>query len=199
MKTDTPVPVRLADYRPPEFLIDRIDLVIALDPEATRVNARMQVRRNPKAAGAAGNLTLDGEHLVLDRIAVNGHEVPPEGYRRDATSLTLLATPAEAFSLEIATTINPEANTALQGIYRSRGIYCSQCEAQGFRRITYFLDRPDVLSKYTVRLEASVAEAPVLLANGNPLERGTLDGGKRHYALWKDPFPKPCYLFAIES
>ena len=91
----------------------------------------------------------------------------------------------------------PKANKALTGLYLSRGIYCTQCEAQGFRRITYFLDRPDVLATYTMRIEADRAEAPVLLSNGNPLERGTLDGGKRHYAVWRDPHPKPCYLFAL--
>ncbi|MET0638409.1 MAG: aminopeptidase N, partial [Hyphomicrobium sp.] len=109
----------------------------------------------------------------------------------------ILTPPKEPFTLEVVTYVNPKANTALQGIYLSRNVYCSQCEAQGFRRITYFLDRPDVLAKYTVRLEADVATAPILLANGNPLKRGTLAGGERHFAVWEDPHPKPSYLFAV--
>ena len=109
----------------------------------------------------------------------------------------IAAPPKDSFTLEVTTLVNPEVNTALQGIYLSRGVYCSQCEAQGFRRITYFLDRPDVLARYRVRLEADVETAPVLLANGNPVERGTLADRKRHYAVWHDPHPKPSYLFAI--
>ena len=197
MKTDTPRPIRLEDYRPPDFLIDKVGLAIALDPVRTEVVSKLHIRRNPKADGGKANLKLDGELLELKHVALNGHDLTPDDYVRDDLSLTLSKTPQGPFTLSITTVINPQANTALQGIYRSRGVYCSQCEAQGFRRITFFLDRPDVLSKYTVRLEADAREAPVLLANGNPLERGTLDGGKRHYAVWKDPFPKPCYLFAV--
>ena len=118
-------------------------------------------------------------------------------YRRQRHEPDASAPPKEPFTLEIDDVVNPKANTALQGIYLSRGVYCSQCEAQGFRRITYFLDRPDVLAEYTVRLEADIETAPVLLANGNPVERGTLSGGERHYAVWHDPHPKPSYLFAI--
>ncbi len=142
-------------------------------------------------------LKLDGELLKLESVAVDGKKLKPSAYRVGETSLTILAPPKEPFTLEVVTHINPKANTALQGIYLSRDVYCSQCEAQGFRRITYFLDRPDVLAKYTVRLEADVKAAPVLLANGNPVERGTLPGGERHYAVWDDPHPKPSYLFAI--
>ena len=197
MKTDTPQPIHLEDYRPPEFLIDKTDLTIALNPTRTRVDARLAIRRNPAGANTSAPLRLDGEHLELSRIAIDGREIGPHDYASDDTGLTLLVTPQQPFSLELTTYINPEANTALQGIYRSRGVYCSQCEAEGFRRITYFLDRPDVLSVYTVRLEADAKECPVLLANGNPTERGTLKGGERHYAVWKDPHPKPCYLFAV--
>ncbi len=120
----------------------------------------------------------------------------PSDYQRTDKELVIGAPPAGPFTLETVTYCNPEANKALTGLYLSRGIYCTQCEAQGFRRITYFLDRPDVLATYTVRLEADRDEAPVLLSNGDPVERGTLEGGKRHYAVWRDPFPKPCYLFA---
>jgi aminopeptidase N len=199
MKPEAPRPVLLADYRPPDFLIDVIDLDIKLDPHRTRIKAKSRVRRNDKAsnANAAAKLTLDGEYLELEAIAVNGKALTPEDYDADDTSLTLHAVPKKPFTLEITTIVSPEANTALQGIYLSRGTYCSQCEAQGFRRITYFIDRPDVLSVYSVRLEADVATCPVLLANGNLSERGTLDGGKSHYAVWRDPHPKPCYLFAV--
>ncbi len=197
MKPETPRPVLLADYRPPDFLIDHVDLDISLDPSRTRVAAKLRVRRNPKAANIASKLTLDGEYLELERIALNGIELKPKDYTTNDTSLTLHAVPNKPFTLDLTTVVSPDANTALQGIYLSRGVYCSQCEAQGFRRITYFLDRPDVLSIYSVRLEAGVDTAPILLANGNLAERGTLSNGKRHYAVWRDPHPKPCYLFAV--
>ncbi|WP_045836066.1 aminopeptidase N [Hyphomicrobium sp. 99] len=198
MKSENPKPVLLADYRAPEFLIDTVHLDIALAPSKTRVASKLTVRRNPNsAASGKAPLTLDGEFLKLESIALDGKVLKPSSYRVDDTSLTILAPPKEPFTLEIETVVNPKANTALQGIYLSRGVYCSQCEAQGFRRITYFLDRPDVLAKYTVRLEADIETAPVLLANGNPVERGTLADGERHYAVWHDPHPKPSYLFAI--
>ncbi|MFT3730998.1 MAG: aminopeptidase N [Hyphomicrobium sp.] len=198
MKADNPKPVLLADYRPPEFLIDSVHLDIALAPVKTRVTSKLHIRRNPDSE-AAGKvpLKLDGELLKLESVTLDGKKLKPSSYRVTETGLTISSPPKEPFTLEIVTTINPKANTALQGIYLSRGVYCSQCEAQGFRRITYFLDRPDVLAKYTVRLEADVATAPVLLANGNPVERGTLSGGDRHYAVWEDPHPKPSYLFAV--
>ncbi len=196
MKPETTRPVLLADYKPPAYLISKVDLAIALDPQRTRVKAKSIVSRNPKS-NAPRALRLDGEFLELESLSVNGRELAASGYALDETGLTIHAPPASPFTLEIATAINPQANTALQGLYLSRGVYCSQCEAQGFRRITFFIDRPDVLSVYTVRLEADLAAAPILLANGNPKERGTLDNGQRHYAVWHDPFPKPCYLFAV--
>jgi len=198
MKSDTPKPVLLADYRPPDFLIDTVDLDIVLDPTRTRVTSKLTLRRNPKTkVSAKAPLKLDGELLELESILLNGKALKRSAYTANETGLTLKAPPKGSFTLEITTIVNPEANTALQGIYLSRGVYCSQCEAQGFRRITYFLDRPDVLARYTVRLEADIAAAPVLLANGNPTERGILSGGKRHFAVWHDPHPKPSYLFAI--
>ena len=197
MKQESAHPVLLADYRPPAFLIDTVDLDITLGPARTRVSAKLQLRRNPKAANGVSTLTLDGEFLELDAIALNGKSLTLKDYTVDETSLTIHNVPAKPFKLKIETSVSPQANTALQGLYLSRGIYCSQCEAQGFRRITYFIDRPDVLSVYHVRLEADVNEAPILLANGNLVERGTLDAGKRHYAIWRDPHPKPCYLFAV--
>jgi aminopeptidase N len=198
MKSDIPKPVLLADYQPPDFLIDTVDLDIVLDPTHTRVTSKLTLRRNPKAKVAAKTpLRLDGELLELESISLNSKRLKRPAFVTDETGRTLKVPPKDPFTLEIKTIVNPEANTALQGIYLSRGVYCSQCEAQGFRRITYFLDRPDVLARYTVRLEADVAAAPVLLANGNPVERGTLAHGKRHFAVWHDPHPKPSYLFAI--
>ncbi len=196
MKPEAPRPVLLADYKPPAYLISKVDLSITLDPLRTRVKAKSSVSRNPKS-NAPRSLRLDGEFLELESLAVNGRELTSAGYVLDETGLTIHAPPPSPFTLDITTVVNPQANTALQGLYLSRGVYCSQCEAQGFRRITFFIDRPDVLSVYTVRLEADLATAPILLANGNPVERGTLANGQRHYAVWHDPFPKPCYLFAV--
>ena len=197
MKTDTPRPIRLKDYQPPEYFIDKVDLDFRLDPTRTRVKARLDVRPNP-AAKSHGALLLDGEHLELDQIRIDGNEIKLKAdYDLTNVGLTIKSPPQKPFRLEIVTYIDPDANKALQGLYRSRGIYCTQCEAHGFRRITYFLDRPDVLSKYTVRIEADAEATPILLSNGNPIERGTLQRGKRHYAIWRDPHPKPCYLFAL--
>ncbi|CAN1725139.1 Aminopeptidase N [Hyphomicrobium sp. 1Nfss2.1] len=197
MKLDTARPVHLKNYRPPAYLIDKVSLDISLEPTQTRVRSKLSILPNPKAAGRREQLRLDGEHLQLEAISLNGRLLGKKDYKLTATSLTLAKTPTKAFTLEITTIVNPEANKALQGIYRSNGVYCSQCEAQGFRRITYFLDRPDVLATYTVRIDADPAAAPILLSNGNPVERGMLDGGKRHYAVWHDPHPKPSYLFAL--
>jgi aminopeptidase N len=196
MKTDTPRPRRLKDYRPPDYLVDHVDLDFALDPERTVVQAKLTVRRNPAAGSARKPLVLDGEQLELAHIALDGKPLTPRDYTLDDTSLRIAKVPARAFTLELTTVVNPEANKALQGLYRSRGVFCTQCEAEGFRRITFFPDRPDVLATYTCRIEADVALAPVLLANGNPVSRGKLGKG-RHFAVWHDPHPKPSYLFAL--
>jgi aminopeptidase N len=142
-------------------------------------------------------LRLDGENFELASITLGRTPLGKKDYKLGDAGLTLLKPPAGPFTLEIVTFVDPEANKALSGLYRTNNVYCTQCEAEGFRRITYFLDRPDVLATYTVRIEADPNEAPILLSNGNLLERGVLDGGKRHYAIWRDPFPKPCYLFAL--
>ncbi|HEU0157923.1 MAG TPA: M1 family aminopeptidase, partial [Hyphomicrobiaceae bacterium] len=197
MKTETPRPILLKDYRPPNYLIDHVDLNVALAPERTRVHARLQLRPNPAFEGELGPLRLDGEMLELESARLDGRALTPADYSLSDKELVIGKAPAHAFLLDLVTFCNPEANKALSGLYRSRGIYCTQCEAQGFRRITYFLDRPDVLATYTTRLEAPGAEAPVLLSNGNPTEQGVLDGGKRHFAVWHDPHPKPSYLFAL--
>jgi aminopeptidase N len=209
MKPEAPRAIRLKDYAPSAYLIDHVNLDFVLDPTRTKVRTRTKFRANPAVQGPAPKnpitksgpsshqLRLDGEGLETGSINIDGRVLEASEYTIDDASLTLLAPPDKPFTLEVNTVINPESNKALQGLYRSKGIYCTQCEAQGFRRITYFLDRPDVLAKYTVRIEADLADAATLLSNGNPQERGTLDRGKRHYAVWKDPHPKPSYLFAL--
>jgi aminopeptidase N len=197
MKTDTPRPILLKDYRPSNYLIDTVLLDVSLDPKRTRVRARLKVRRNPAWPGNPGPLRLDGESIELESLRLDGRQLGPREHEVTDRELVIPHVPAHPFTVETVTYCNPEANKALMGLYLSRGVYCTQCEAQGFRRITYFIDRPDVLATYTTRIEADRSEAPVLLANGDPLERGTLDGGKRHYAVWKDPHPKPSYLFAL--
>ncbi|MEX0853571.1 MAG: aminopeptidase N [Bauldia sp.] len=191
MKTETTA-VRLADYRAPDFAVDAVDLTIRLDPRRTLVTARLSLHRLAEAA----ELALDGDELTLDSVALDGRPLAPDRYRAAPGKLVIREVPDGPFSVEIVTAIDPTANTKLMGLYRSGDTYCTQCEAEGFRRITYFLDRPDVLSVYTTRIEAERKTAPVLLANGNLTEAGDLGGG-RHYAVWHDPFPKPCYLFAM--
>ena len=193
MKTDVPHPIYLKDYAPPPYLIGETVLDLALAPEETRVRSRLSVSPNPASKAKAGVLKLDGEMLKLVRVAIGGNELDASRHRVTDKDLTIEGLPQKPFTLEIETVCNPEANKALSGLYRSQGVYCTQCEAEGFRRITYYLDRPDVLSKFRVRIEADAKEAPVLLSNGNLIESGDAGAG-RHYALWEDPFPKPSYL-----
>jgi len=194
--TTEPTPVRLADHRPPDFLIDRVELDFRLDRRRTRVTAWLAMRPNPAGSGTR-RLELDGDELTLVSLRLDGVDLPPARFHATADKLVIDDLPAGPFALEIVTEIAPAANTKLMGLYRSGSAYCTQCEAEGFRRITYFLDRPDVLAVYTTRIEAEKAEAPVLLANGNRQEAGDIPGTGRHYALWHDPFPKPAYLFAL--
>jgi aminopeptidase N len=187
--------VRLIDYAPPHYGAVRVEAVIRLDPISTRVS--ITTNFTPRhGLDASPPLFLNGEDLKPDSVALDGVVLAPSAYTVDELGLTLLQPPAGDFSLTIGTTINPTTNTKLMGLYRSNGVYCTQCEADGFRRISYFLDRPDVMATYRVRLEADKAECPVLLANGNVLETGDLPEG-RHFAVWDDPHPKPCYLFAL--
>jgi aminopeptidase N len=196
MRTETPQIVRLEDYRPSDFLIDRVELDVGLRPTATRVTATLALRPNPAGRNDAP-LVLDGDDIVLKAIALDGRPLPAGSFEATPQSLTIAAPPRRPFTLSIETEIDPTANTRLMGLYRSGGNYCTQCEAEGFRRITYFLDRPDVLSVYTTRIEAELAEVPVLLGNGNLVESGEIPGAGRHYAIWHDPHPKPSYLFAL--
>jgi aminopeptidase N len=188
--------VRLSEYRPYDWLVDTVDLDFQLDPKATRVRAKLAMRPNPKGRKDAP-IVLDGDELSLVSVKLNGRALSAEEYDATASSLTLKAPPRGKLTLEIETLINPSANTKLMGLFRSNAIYCTQCEAEGFRRITYFPDRPDVLSVYTVRIEADRDEAPFLLSNGNPVEAFGIKDTNRHYAIWHDPFPKPSYLFAL--
>ncbi|GBE44420.1 aminopeptidase N [bacterium BMS3Bbin10] len=197
MDEPAPQPVFLKDYKPSQFLIDTVALDVNLHPTATRVRTRLQIRPNPNITGKGSALVLDGEALELDEIRLRGARLSPSDYEVTDTALTLPGVPDGPFELEITTYCNPEANKALSGLYRSREIFCTQCEAQGFRRITYFLDRPDVLSRYTTRLQADEEMAPVLLANGNRVDAGKSGNSGTHFAVWEDPHPKPSYLFAM--
>jgi aminopeptidase N len=196
MKTETPQTIYLKDYRPSEYLIDTVELDVALDAHKTKVKSKLKVRRNPAAEASDAPLVLNGELLQLIDVKIGGKKLKTSDYKQDQDTLTLPDVPAKPFTLEITTQCDPEANKALSGLYRSRGIYCTQCEAEGFRRITYFLDRPDVLSVYQCRIEADATETPVLLSNGNLVDSGKLPSG-RHFAVWQDPHPKPSYLFAL--
>jgi aminopeptidase N len=196
MRTEEARPVRLEDYRPPDWLVDTVELDVSLDPAATRVRATLMLA--PNGAGTApAPLVLDGDDLTLASLTLDGAPLPPEQYVASPDRLTIAQPPQRPFRLEIETVVDPSANTQLSGLYRSGAIYCTQCEAEGFRRITYFPDRPDVMAVYTTRIEAAKAEAPVLLANGNLTASGDVPGTNRHFAVWHDPFPKPSYLFAL--
>ena len=188
-------PIRLADYRPPEFLAERLSLCFSLAADHTLVRATSVLHRNRDARRKAGPLLLSGEHLELLEVRLNGERVAPDAYRITPESLEIDTVPDD-FQLEVVTRLYPDRNTALSGLYRSSGMYCTQCEAQGFRRITYYLDRPDVLTRFFTRIEAEAESFPVLLANGNLVAAGRLPQG-RHFVEWDDPFPKPSYLFAL--
>jgi aminopeptidase N len=185
--------VRREDYAAPAYWIETVDLCFDLDAAKTRVLNKMRLRRNPDVPAQA--LKLDGEDLNLARVLVNGAGC---SFKIDGVQLVLESLPEgpEPFDLEIFTTCAPEKNTQLMGLYVSQGTFFTQCEAEGFRRITYFLDRPDVMASYTVTLRADKAKYPVLLSNGNLVEEGALPDG-RHFARWVDPHKKPCYLFAL--
>ena len=194
MRTDIAQPIRLADYRSPDWLVDTVHLDVSLHPTETRVRATLAVRPNPRAPAAP--VVFDGDGLTLRSLKIDGAEVASGSFEASPDRLSISQPPNQPFTLEIETKVDPSANTQLSGLYRSSGTYCTQCEAEGFRRITYFPDRPDVMAVYTTRIEADKGEAPVLLSNGNLIESGDLSNG-RHFALWHDPHPKPAYLFAL--
>ncbi|MCB1773597.1 MAG: aminopeptidase N, partial [Gammaproteobacteria bacterium] len=193
MRDASPRSIELKDYLPPAYLVDTVDLVFDLREQGTRVRSRLAIRRNP--VGHGGPLRLHGEGLEPVWVRLDGNELAADDYVVDAEYLTLAA-PPEACVLETEVVIAPETNTALEGLYRSSSMFCTQCEPEGFRKITWFVDRPDVMARFCVRVEADRSKFPVLLSNGNPAAEGELPDG-RHYAEWDDPFPKPSYLFAL--
>jgi len=188
-------PTYLKDYTVFDFIIEELQLKFQLFDHETRVVAEARYKKNPLSTTKNPALMLFGEQLELLALTQNDIPLPAECYHLDEKSL-IIDSPPDSFILNVVTRIDPAKNTALEGLYRSSGNYCTQCEAEGFRKITYYPDRPDVLTKFTTRIEADKHSCPVLLSNGNLLEKGDLDNG-RHYAVWQDPFPKPCYLFAL--
>jgi aminopeptidase N len=203
MRTDTPKTIRLKDYRPPEFLIDTVFLNVSLGEDHTVVEAMLEIRRNPESDDLDAPLVLDGENLETVRVALGGSELTEDEYTISENRLRIEDVP-DNFSLETTVHIRPQDNTRLEGLYKSGDIFCTQCEAEGFRHITWYFDRPDVLARFRTRIEADRETFPVLLSNGNCIASGELppdltgdpDSG-RHFAVWEDPHPKPCYLFAL--
>ncbi len=188
--------VHLADYRPTDFVLERVDLTFELDPVKTLVISRMLMHRRPGTDPDAA-LALDGDELQLKYVALDGNELPPDSYEATPDLLVVRNLPSGVtFELTVETIVNPEANTQLMGLYRTSGLYCTQCEAEGFRRITYAMDRPDVLGVYTITIIGDGAQNPVMLSNGNFLGAGDYGDGRR-FAAWYDPHPKPSYLFAL--
>jgi aminopeptidase N len=195
MSHDTPSTIYLKDYLVPPFLIDKTELHFELGDKATLVRSKLHLRRNPDSDDPQAALQLHGDSsLVLRRLVLDGKDLSAAEYVRDDDALTLSGLPEQCL-LECVTLIKPQENTSLEGLYRSNGMFCTQCEAEGFRKITFYLDRPDVMSLFTTTVAASKQEFPVLLSNGNPIAQG--EQGARHWVTWEDPFKKPAYLFAL--
>ncbi|MGK2913264.1 MAG: aminopeptidase N, partial [Porticoccaceae bacterium] len=186
--------IYLKDYQPPAFLIDQTRLRVELGDDETLVHAELSLRRNPAAAGT-DPLVLHGEGLGLRALAIDGRELAANEYRHVDGMLHIVGA-GSALKLSSTVAIRPQDNSSLEGLYRSRTMYCTQCEAEGFRKITFYLDRPDVMAEFTTTIVADKSQYPVLLANGNPIERGELPDN-RHWVTWHDPFKKPAYLFAM--
>ena len=195
-ENNQPKTIRLADYQAPDYLIDTTDLRFELCDDHTLVTADICFYANPQVPDAKGKpLQLMGVDLELLSLQLDGTDVDESSYSIEGETLTLQSVP-ETFALQIKTLIKPHENTSLEGLYVSKGMYCTQCEAEGFRKITYYLDRPDVMAKFTTTVVADQGRYPVLLSNGNPVDQGKEEGG-RHWVTWQDPFKKPCYLFAL--
>src|SRR5690554_1834308 len=190
-----PNAIRLKDYRAPDYLIDRTHLHVDIGEEITQVSAELSLRRNPAVADPVTELALNGVDIQLVSLAIDGRPLADHEYRLDSEALVLINPPA-AFQLQTVGEIKPQLNKSMEGLYRSRTIYCTQCEAEGFRKITWYLDRPDVMSEFTTTVVADKAHCPLLLSNGNLIEAGELEPG-RHFATWHDPHKKPAYLFAL--
>jgi aminopeptidase N len=198
MRDANPQTIYLKDYTVPDYLIDSVELNFTLDDENTQVISRLTMRRNPASQSAGKSLTLSGENLKLLRVNLNdGDNLTAVDYQQTTDSLVIHEVPQDQrFVLTIENLINPKANTALEGLYLSNGMLCTQCEAEGFRKITYYLDRPDVMARFTTTIIADKNRYPVLLSNGNKVGHGELSEN-RHWVTWEDPFDKPCYLFAL--
>lgn len=191
----TPKETFLADYKVPNYLIDTVHLTFEIDASVTRVRSVLAMRKNPESALDSNECILDGEHLELVSIKIEGRQLKGNEYQRTDQSLLLSSLP-DKFDLEIETLIQPDQNTALEGLYHSGSLLCTQCEAEGFRRISYYMDRPDVMAVFTVSIVGDKQQWPIMLSNGNMEEQGQFDDG-RHWTRWHDPHPKPCYLFAL--
>ncbi|RBW50143.1 aminopeptidase N [Marinobacter sp. F3R11] len=195
MRTEQPKTIYLSDYKVPAHLVDTVDLRFELFDDGARVHSTLSMRRNPESTEVSAPLVLDGDSLRLERVALDGKELQADAYQDTGDQLVIAKVP-DSFQLTVVTWIEPQNNTRLEGLYKSSGMFCTQCEAEGFRCITYFPDRPDVMARYRTRIEADKNSCPVLLSNGNDVDRGDLENG-RHFVTWEDPFPKPCYLFAL--
>jgi len=203
MKNAQPRTIFLKDYQAPAFLIDTTDLRFELGEESTRVLSRLLMRRNPvHVEHSAAPLVLNGQDMQLESLAIDGRMLAADEYRVDEEFLTIFTLPravdenGACFVLECVTVIKPQENTSLEGLYKSKKMFCTQCEAEGFRKITYYLDRPDVMSRFSTCVVAEEARYPILLSNGNAVAQGMEEDG-RHWVRWEDPFRKPCYLFAL--
>ncbi len=195
MRTEQPQMIYLKDYQAPEYLIDETHLTFELFDDHSLVHAQLVMRRNPARGAGLPPLVLDGQLLELLSVQLDDAELSAADYQLTPDHLTLHPK-AESFTVDTSVRIHPETNTALEGLYKSSGMFCTQCEAEGFRKITYYLDRPDVMSKFTTTVSADKHAFPILLSNGNPIASGPEDDG-RHWATWEDPFMKPAYLFAL--
>ena len=198
MPSHQPQTIYLSDYKVPAYLVDTADLRFELFEDGARVHSTLAFRRNPDCQehlGTDAPLQLHGDSLTLESLILNGEAVAQSNYSVSAELLTVNQVPAH-FTLQVVTWIEPQNNTRLEGLYKSAAMFCTQCEAEGFRCITYFPDRPDVMARFSTRIEADKTAYPVLLSNGNPVEQGDLSDG-RHFVTWEDPFPKPAYLFAL--
>ncbi|WP_122847672.1 aminopeptidase N [Pseudomonas viridiflava] len=195
MRTEQPTMIYLKDYQAPEYLIDETNLTFELFDDHSLVHAQLVMRRNPARGAGLPPLVLDGQHLELLSVNLDDVELTAVDYQLTEDHLTLHPK-AERFTVDSTVRIHPETNTALEGLYKSSGMFCTQCEAEGFRKITYYLDRPDVMSKFTTTVSAEKHSFPILLSNGNPVASGEEKDG-RHWATWEDPFMKPAYLFAL--
>lgn len=195
MRTEQSKTIYLKDYQVPDYLIDETHLTFELFEDHSLVHAQLVMRRNPEAGAGLPPLVLDGQQLELLELKLDDRELGEGDYSLTASHLTLQPT-QERFVVDSSVRIHPESNTALEGLYKSGTMFCTQCEAEGFRKITFYLDRPDVMSKFTTTVSAEQHAYPVLLSNGNPVASGSEEGG-RHWATWEDPFKKPAYLFAL--